>query len=85
MNYTEDPIAKQEMLEAVKLIHLEYEKMNDSREHIKDIIIALYAKHKIPKPILRKVARVYHKRNANELMNEASEINSIYKSIINVK
>lgn len=77
----EDPKAKADMLEAVRQICEEYSKMDDARDQVKEIIGAVHDAHDIPKPLIRKVARLYHKRNAAAFEAETSEIKNLYSAI----
>lgn len=77
----EDPKAKQDLLDAVREICDQYEKMDEARDMIKEIIGAVHDAHDIPKPLIRKVARLYHKRNAAAFEAEAADIKLIYSSI----
>ena len=80
-NIIEDPKIKEEMLEAVRQICEQFEKMDDARDQIKEIINASHDATNIPKPMIRKVARLYHKRNAAAFEAETSGIKSLYTAI----
>lgn len=72
---------KEALLEVVREISEELTKMDESRDQIKEIISAANSAFDIPKPMIRKVARLYHKRTAAAFEAEAAEIKSIYSSI----
>lgn len=78
---TEDPKVKEQMLTVIREICDEFEKMDDARDQIKEIINATHSALKIPKPLIRKVARLYHKRNAAAFEAEAADIKSLYTVI----
>jgi hypothetical protein len=77
----EDPKAKQDMLDAVREICKEYAKMDEARDQVKEIIGAIHDAHGIPKPLVRKVSRLYHKRTAAAFETETSEIKNLYTAI----
>jgi hypothetical protein len=77
----EDATTKKALHDAVQCISEEMDKMDDAREQIKDIVISLSKATEIPKPMIRKVARLYHKRSAATYEAEASEIKTLYKAI----
>jgi hypothetical protein len=55
--------------------------MEGCRDQIKEIINATAATFQLPKPLIRKVSRLYHKKNAAQFENETSEIKTVYKQI----
>jgi histone H3/H4 len=77
----EDPKTKQEMLDAVREICEQFRIMDDARDQVKEIIIAAHAALDIPKPMVRKVARLYHKKNASAVEAENAAIKSLYTII----
>ena len=77
----EDPKTKQEMLDAVREICEQFRIMDDARDQVKEIIIAAHDALDIPKPMIRKVARLYHKKNASAVEAENAAIKSIYTVI----
>lgn len=72
---------KAALLEVVREISHEFSKMDDARDQIKNIIGAAFDNYGIPKPMIRKVARLYHKRTAAAFEAEAAEIKNIYSTI----
>jgi phage gpG-like protein len=77
----EDDKTKQELLGAIREITLELSKMDESRDVIKEIISATADAFDLPKPLIRKVAKLYHKKTAAQFETEAEEIKSVYKQI----
>lgn len=77
----EDDKTKQELLGAIREITLELSKMDESRDAIKEIISATADTFDLPKPLIRKVAKLYHKKTAAQFETEAEEIKSVYKQI----
>lgn len=77
----EDPKAKQEMLDAVREICEQFCIMDDARDQVKEIIAAAHDALDIPKPMIRKVARLYHKKNASAVEAENAAIKNLYSVI----
>lgn len=77
----EDDKTKAELLGAVREISTELSKMDEARDQIKEIIDATADAFKLPKPLIRKVAKLYHKKNAAQFEHEADAIKSVYKQI----
>jgi len=77
----EDPKTKQEMLDAVREICEQFRIMDDARDQVKEIIAAAHDALDIPKPMIRKVARLYHKKNASAVEAENAAIKSLYTVI----
>ena len=76
-----DPKAQKELRGAVKEISVQLAQMDDCRDQIKEIINAAADTFNLPKPLIRKVSRLYHKKNAAQFENEAAEIKNVYKHI----
>lgn len=51
------------------------------RDHINEILQTLQDEFDLPKKHMRKVAKVYHKQNINEVKEEFSDIEDIYNAI----
>jgi DNA repair ATPase RecN len=51
------------------------------REHINEILQDLQDEYELPKKYMRKVSRVFHKQNINEVKEEFSDIEDIYNAI----
>lgn len=77
----DDKKKQQEVLDAIKEISEEMHKMDVSRDQIKEIIIASSSAFNIEKPLLRKVARMYHKRTAAQFESETADIKNLYSAI----
>jgi len=76
-----DEEQKLDMLNVIREIGAEMSKMDDSRDQIKEIIGAAAETFDISKPLIRKVARLFHKKNVADFENETSEIKNLYKAI----
>ena len=51
------------------------------KDHINTILADLEEKFELPKKHMRKVSRVFHKQNINEVKEEFSDIEDIYNAI----
>jgi F0F1-type ATP synthase membrane subunit b/b' len=69
---------------ALSEISKEMETISDCRETIKEIIDSASKTFKVEKPLLRKVARVYHNKNIAKYENEISEMKSLYKQVVKI-
>jgi hypothetical protein len=77
-----DNQAKQLELRAVmKEISQEMETIENARDQIKEIITAASDTFKIPKPLLRKVAKVYHNRDLSKHQTALAEVKDLYADI----
>jgi hypothetical protein len=64
--------------DALDEISISITKMNSEKDAIKDIINAVYDKHKIPKKIIRKMAKAHHKQSFEEEVAEYKEFEALY-------
>jgi hypothetical protein len=76
-----DEKTKKELLGVVKEISVHLEAMDENREQIKEIINAAADAFELPKPLIRKVSRLYYKKNAAQFENETADIKNVYKHI----
>lgn len=60
------------------------ERQDAHRLHLKDIIDATYDTLKIPKKILRKIAKVQYKQSFQEEVAEQGEFESLFEGITNM-
>jgi len=51
------------------------------REHINEILQDLQDEYELPKKYMRKVAKVYHKQNLNQVKEEFSDVEDIYNAV----
>lgn len=52
------------------------------KEVLKDITNSIFDELKIPKKIIRKMAKTYHKKNYNEVVAEQEEFELLYEGIV---
>jgi hypothetical protein len=84
MNQLKDVNEQRAMLDAIKEIGEELSKMDDARDQIKEIINATSDALDVEKSLIRKVAKLYHKKNVASFENETSVIKDLYKQITTI-
>lgn len=55
------------------------------REVVKEIINSVYEELKIPKKIIRKLAKTYHKSNFSEVVADNEEFELLYEGVVENK
>ena len=55
------------------------------REAVKDILDAMYDAHKIPKKVLRRMAKAHHKQSFQEEVAEDNEFEALYTGVTETK
>lgn len=66
---------------AMEEISNSYTRVEAERDFIKDAINSLADEVDIPKNILRKMARIYHKQNMADVVSEVEDIEALMESI----
>jgi len=66
---------------AMEEISNSYTRVEAERDFVKDAINALADEVDIPKNILRKMARIYHKQNMQDVVSEVEDIEALMESI----
>jgi uncharacterized FlgJ-related protein len=66
---------------AMEEISNSYTRVEAERDFVKDAINALADEVDIPKNILRKMAKIYHKQNINDVVSEVEDIEALMESI----
>jgi len=51
------------------------------RDHINEILADMQEEYELPKKHMRKVARVFHKQNINEVKEEFTDVEDIYNAV----
>jgi hypothetical protein len=67
---------------ALKEISAAMTRIEAERDYINESLVLLQDDFELPKKYMRKVARVYHKQNINEVKNEFSDIEDIYTAVV---
>lgn len=68
--------------EGVKEISIHLTKIEGEREAIKDIVDSLKDELKIPKKIINRIAKTYHKQNFAEVSIENNEFAALYTTVV---
>jgi archaellum component FlaC len=68
--------------DGVKEISVHMSKMDREREGIKDIVASLKDELKIPKKIINRIAKTYHKQNFAEVNVEDNEFATLYTTVV---
>lgn len=66
---------------AMEEISNSYTRVEAERDFVKDAINALADEVDIPKNILRKMAKIYHKQNITDVVSEVEDIEALMESI----
>lgn len=66
---------------ALKEMSAAMTRIEAERDYINESLKMLEENFELPKKYMRKVARVYHKQNINEVKNEFSDIEDIYTAV----
>lgn len=75
------PEDRKEVRNRLSEISDSYTRIEAERQHINDILQDLLDEYELPKKHMRKVAKVYHKQNINEVKAEFSDIEDIYNAV----
>lgn len=67
---------------SLKEISAAMTRIEADRDYINESLALLQEDFELPKKYMRKVARVYHKQNINEVKNEFSDIEDIYTAVV---
>lgn len=68
--------------DGVKEISIHLSKMDREREGVKDIVDSLKDELKIPKKIINRIAKTYHKQNFAEVNVEDNEFATLYTTVV---
>lgn len=71
--------------DAIKELSIHFNKIEQENQGIKDIIESLYEEYKVPKKIIRRMAKVYHKQIFSQQVVEDKEFEALYVGVTEVK
>ena len=71
--------------DALSEISNEMSVIDSHKEAIKDVIDALYDNFKIPKKVLRRMAKTHHKQSFQEEVAQHKEFESLFEGITEIK
>lgn len=69
---------------ALQEISASLTRIDAEKDLIKDILDTVEDKQSIPKKYMRKIARIYHKQNFNEVQQEQSDVETLYETVTSV-
>ena len=73
---------RKKILDALTEISNSMTRISAERDFIKDAVADVSDKFQIPKKIVAKMARVYHKQSFNTESEENSEFESLYEEVV---
>jgi hypothetical protein len=77
-----NPVDRKKILDAITEISNSMTRISAERDFIKDAVADVSDKFQIPKKIVAKMARVYHKQSFNTESEENSEFESLYEEVV---
>lgn len=78
-----DPAARKKILGAMQEISNSLTRAEAEKDLIRDIVNDLSKEYELPKKILNKMARTYHKRNFSEEVATNDAFETLYEKITN--
>jgi hypothetical protein len=75
------PEDRSKIQSALKEISGAMTRIEGERDYIKESLAALEEQFELPKKYMRKVARIYHLQNINEVKSEVADIEDIYTAV----
>lgn len=79
-NFSEDDL--KDVRSCLDEINVCMSKINAQKESIKAIIDAVYDKHKLPKKIIRRMAKAHFKQTFDEEVTEDKEFEVLYSGVV---
>jgi hypothetical protein len=76
-----DDKARAAMLGVMKEISEQMSKIDVARDQVNEILDAAAKAFEIPKPMLRKVSKLYHKQAMSEYETEVADVKNIYNQL----
>jgi hypothetical protein len=71
--------------EAIEEISLHYQKIETENQAIKDIVNSVYDQYKLPKKIVKRLAKVHHKNTFSQQVVEDKEFEALYIGVSEAK
>jgi siroheme synthase (precorrin-2 oxidase/ferrochelatase) len=78
------PEDRKKIRQALQEISDSLTRIEAERDLIKDILQTVEDNFELPKKYTRKVAKIYHKQNINEVKAENEELETIYETVTGV-
>lgn len=80
MNVT-SPVDKKKILDAMREISDSMTRISTERDLVKDIVKEVSDNFQIPRKVVNKIARTYHKQNLTQEVQEHEEFVELYDSV----
>lgn len=77
-----DPNQRQKIEKVLVEISNSMTRIEAERSYINEALSNIQEEYEIPKKYMRKVAKIYHKRNLSEVKEEFSSVEDIYDAIV---
>ena len=71
--------------DAIEEISLHYQKIETENQDIKDIVNSVYDQYKLPKKIVKRLAKVHHKNTFSQQVVEDKEFEALYIGVSEAK
>lgn len=71
--------------DAIEEISLHYQKIETENQAIKDIVNSVYDQYKLPKKIVKRLAKVHHKNTFSQQVVEDKEFEALYIGVSEAK
>lgn len=75
------PADRKAIKDALQEISNSLTRIEAERDMIKDILQAVQDNQKVPKKYVRKLAKIYHKQNYNEVQQEQDDLETLYETV----
>ena len=79
---TLEPAQVQTLKDGIKEMSVVLSRIDNEKQALKDIQNSIYDELKIPKKIINKLAKVYHKKSFQEESTEHAEFESLYTVVV---
>jgi hypothetical protein len=74
------PADRHAVQKALQEISASLTRIDAEKDLIKDILATVQDNQNIPKKYMRKMARIYHKQNFNEVQQEQEDLETLYET-----
>lgn len=84
MNYSiipNDPVAQKKILDGFKEISASFHRIEGEKTYIRESIKMLSEEYEIPKPILNKLARIFHRQEAKDVKETTDILLAAYEKL----
>lgn len=72
---------RQAIQKALQEISASLTRIDGEKDLIKDILTTIEDKQNIPKKYMRKIAKIYHNQNFNEVQQEQEDLETLYETV----